>query len=98
MLWKPETVKITQGNDVLGTYSKSANSRRMFCTTCGGHVMTEHPEWRVINVYAATVPSFPFKPALHINYAETVLRMRDGLPKLKDFPKQLGGTGQAIAE
>jgi hypothetical protein len=31
-------------------------------------------------------------------YAETVLPMRDGLPKLKDFPAEFGGSGEAIAE
>jgi hypothetical protein len=31
---------------------------------------------------------------VHVNYAETVLRMKDGLPKLKDFPAELGGSGQ----
>jgi len=24
--------------------------------------------------------------------------MKDGLPKLKDFPKELGGSGETIAE
>jgi hypothetical protein len=24
--------------------------------------------------------------------------MKDGLPKLKDFPKDLGGTGEEVAE
>jgi len=27
-----------------------------------------------------------------------VLPMRDGLPKLRDFPAELGGSGQVIAE
>jgi hypothetical protein len=27
-----------------------------------------------------------------------VLPMRDGLPKLKDFPAELGGSGQAVPE
>jgi hypothetical protein len=26
-----------------------------------------------------------FAPGVHVNYAETVLPMRDGLPKFKDF-------------
>jgi hypothetical protein len=39
-----------------------------------------------------------FAPGVHINYAETVLPMRDGLPKLKDFPAEFGGSGEAIAE
>ena len=30
--------------------------------------------------------------------AETVLRIKDGLPKLKDVPKEMGGSGEAMAE
>ncbi len=29
---------------------------------------------------------------------ETVLRMRDGLPKFKDFPAELGGSGATLPE
>ena len=31
---------------------------------------------------------------MHVNYAETVLPMRDGLTKLRDFPKEFGGSGE----
>jgi hypothetical protein len=37
-------------------------------------------------------------PQAHVNYAETVLPMRDGLPKLKDLPAKLGGSGEVIPE
>ena len=60
--------------------------------------MTDHPGLGLTDVYAATIPSLAFKPAVHVNYAETVLRMADGLPKLKDFPKEFGGSGEAMAE
>jgi hypothetical protein len=33
-----------------------------------------------------------------VNYQETVLRIRDGLPKLKDLPSEMGGSGVAIPE
>lgn len=33
-----------------------------------------------------------------VSYAETVLPMKDGLPKLKDFPAELGGSGQTVKE
>jgi len=39
-----------------------------------------------------------FTPGVHVNYAETVLPMRDGLTKLKDFPVEFGGSGETIAE
>jgi hypothetical protein len=60
--------------------------------------MTDHPPIGLTDVYAATVPGLNFEPAVHVNYAETVLRMKDGLPKLKDFPAELGGSGESVPE
>jgi hypothetical protein len=60
--------------------------------------MNAHPPLRLVDVYAATVPSVPFRPGVHVNYAETVLPMKDGLPKLKDFPAELGGSGTTVPE
>ena len=39
---------------------------------------------RKMDVYAATLPGLAFKPGVHVNYAETVLPMKDGLPKLRE--------------
>jgi hypothetical protein len=44
------------------------------------------------------LPTLAFKPAVHVNYAESVLRIRDGLPKLRDFPADLGGSGESVPE
>lgn len=97
-LWKPENVRVTRGAEQLGMYQKTPVSQRQFCKQCGGHVMTNHPPLGLIDVYAATVPALKFSPGVHVNYAETVLPMRDGLPKFKDFPKEFGGSGDMIAE
>jgi hypothetical protein len=97
-LWKPANVKVTKGREMVGRFKKSPNSERQWCTKCGGHLMTDHPRWGLTDVYAATIPSVTFAPAVHVNYAETVLRMKDGLPKLKDFPAELGGSGAVVAE
>jgi len=97
-LWKPEAVKITKGEDAVAVFHKSERSFRKWCKVCGGHLLTDHPEWNVVDVYAATIPEFPFEPGVHVNYAQTVLRMKDGLPKLKGFPRELGGTGEAVPE
>ena len=74
------------------------SSVRQWCKTCGGHLMTRYPQWNLVDVFAATIPGLDFKPGVHVNYADTVLRMRDGLPKLKDFPTELGGTGTSVDE
>jgi hypothetical protein len=39
-----------------------------------------------IDVPAGVLPTLAFKPTVHLNYEETVLPMKDGLPKLRDFP------------
>ena len=97
-LWKPEAVRITSGEEHIATFQKTERSQRQYCAKCGGHLMNRHPLWGVVDVYAATIPTLAFVPAVHVNYAETVLPMRDGLPKLKDFPAELGGSGETMAE
>lgn len=97
-LWKPEAVEITRGVDNLGTYQKTPKSHRRWCKTCGGHVFTEHPSLGFTDVYAAVIPDLPFKPGAHVNYEETVLRIHDGVPKFKDLPSQMGGSGTTLPE
>ena len=99
-LWKPASVKVTRGAEFLGHFMKNppGTSDRKFCTKCGGHVLTDHPTFGLIDVYAATIPALKFAPGVHVNYAETVLRIKDGLPKFKDFPAEMGGSGQTLAE
>jgi hypothetical protein len=97
-LWKPESVRITEGADNIGTYNKTSQSYRKWCKLCGGHLFTEHPSLGLTDIYAALIPAFTFSPQLHVNYGETVLRVRDGLPKLKDFPTEFGGSGETMPE
>jgi len=73
-------------------------SQRQFCKKCGGHLMTNHPPLGLVDVFAATLPTLKFSPGVHVNYAETVLPMRDGVPKLRGFPKAFGGSGERVSE
>jgi hypothetical protein len=97
-LWKPESVKVTKGEAQLAEFHKTSNSHRKWCKSCGGHLLTEHPDWQLVDVYAATIPTFPFEAHVHVHYAETVLRIKDGLPKMKDLPTEMGGSGVALPE
>jgi hypothetical protein len=97
-LWQPDALKITQGADKIGTYNKTANSYRKWCQTCGGHIFTDHPGMGLVDVYAATIPELPFRPGIHVHYQETRLRMKDGLPKMKDLPQEMGGSGVSVEE
>lgn len=97
-LWQPDAVRVTKGGDNIGTYAKTDNSHRKWCRSCGGHLMTDHPHMGLIDVYAALLPQLEFKPALHVFYAESVLRIRDGLPKMRDVPAEMGGSGETMPE
>jgi hypothetical protein len=97
-LWKPDAVKITKGEGNVGVYNKTERSYRKFCKVCGGHLLTEHPKWGLVDVYAATIPTYRHDPKLHVNYQETALRINDDLPKMKDLPKEMGGSGALCPE
>jgi len=97
-LWDPAAVRVTAGAEHVATYTKTPLSERKYCAKCGGHLMTNHPPLNMIDVFAATLPTLAFAPGVHVNYAETVLPMKDGLPKLRDFPKEFGGSGEAVPE
>lgn len=97
-LWKPDAMKITKGAENIATYNKTPQSYRKWCKTCGGHLFTDHPPMGLIDVYAAIIPDLPFQPGVHVHYQETVLRIHDGALKLKDMPKEMGGSGDIVPE
>ena len=99
-MWPADAVTVTAGGDRVATFLRTPDtiSHRQFCTTCGSAVMIRHPSLEAIDVPAANLPGMAFVPAFHVNYGETVHRMRDGLPKMKGFPEDFGGTGELVPE
>ena len=97
-LWKPETVRIKAGAEHVAMFQKTKLSQRQYCAKCGGHLMTNHPPLKMIDVFTATIPFLKFVPGVHVNYGETVLPMKDGLPKFNDFPSEFGGSGRTLSE
>lgn len=97
-LWNPDCLKITMGADFVGEFHKTDNSHRKFCTRCGGHLMTDHPEMGLVDIYSAMLPDLDFQPGLHVHYAEKVLSILDGLPKFADLPADFGGSDQRLPE
>ena len=39
-LWKPEAVKVSQGEDHICEYHETEQSYRQWCKVCGGHLLT----------------------------------------------------------
>jgi hypothetical protein len=97
-LWPAASVKVVRGAELLATFTKTGFSHRKYCTKCGGHVFVDHPSLGLVDVHASTLPTVAFVPSVHLHYAETVLPIRDGLPKLRDFPSEVGGSGETMPE
>ena len=45
-----------------------------------------------------TLADLKFQPTLHAHYEETVMCARDGLPKMQNVPRELGGSGVLMPE
>jgi len=97
-LWRPDAVRITKGADQIGTFGLTPGSRRKRCRNCGGHLLTEHSGMGLTDVYAAVIPSLPFKPVLHVLYPEVVPPTKDGLSRFRDLQKETGGSGETAAD
>ncbi len=97
-LWQPDAFELTHGAAQISSYNKTAGSTRKWCIDCGGHVYTDHPSLGLVDVYAAVIPTLRFEPGVHVHYQETVLRVIDGYPKMKDLPADMGGSGIELPE
>jgi hypothetical protein len=97
-LWPADAVRVTRGEDLLNGYNKMGFSDRQHCSRCGGQVLIQHPTIGMTDVHSEALRGFDFQPAVHLNYQEHVLPIRDGLPKQKDMPADFGGSGELITE
>ncbi|MCP3667727.1 MAG: aldehyde-activating protein [Gammaproteobacteria bacterium] len=59
---------------------------------------TDHPTMGLIDIPVVVIKDLAFNPAFHVHYQETVLPMKDGLPKFKDLPKEAGGSGVQLSD
>ena len=94
----PDGRAIRELVEFVGRFKRTEMSDRHFCKKCGGHVLVTHPGLGLTHVYPASFPTLTFEPTVHLNYAETVLPMKDGLSKLRDFPAAAGGSSQTMPE
>jgi hypothetical protein len=61
-------------------------------------VMVDHPTLGLVDIRAGLPSEVAFKPSVHLNYEDTILHVPDGLPKLRDFPTAIGGSGATMPE
>lgn len=64
---------------------------RAFCTDCGTRLFARVPGSDTTGVVATRLPEGGFAPSFHINCAEVVAPVRDGLPHFLGQPAAFGG-------
>mgnify|MGYP001485038300 FL=1 len=96
--FKRDELTVTKGQEFIKKYNSSKGHERCWCSKCGGHIFSDHPAFDLIDVYASVLDGIEFKPGAHVNYAQSILPIKDGLPKFKDVPKELGGSGKLMDE
>lgn len=95
-LWPTGSVKVTQGEELLGVYAKTPRSQRQHCKRCGGNVLNGHYDEGTVDVLATVLTDFPFSPDMHIHYQERQIEFPDDLRKYRDLPSEFGGSGELI--
>ncbi len=93
--WPQQNVEIK--GDVI-TSSKTEKTRRKSCSVCGGCVANELPGPGMIAVYPMTLfgSDYRFEPTMHLFYDERVMDVSDGIPKFRNAPEGLGGSGEVV--
>jgi hypothetical protein len=98
-LWPRDKVRFVSGEaDVRRFCRDGGRAERMTCARCGGCLGADLPYTGLIDLFAGLVRGLEFRPTAHFNYENTVLPIRDGLPKFRDMPEQSGGSGELMAE
>ncbi|MEP2027916.1 MAG: GFA family protein [Paracoccaceae bacterium] len=100
VLWPKDMVRFTSGEENIRRYSKSGHPEggRLSCATCNGLVGAVMPEAGLFDIFSGLLSDLDFTPTVHINYENSVLPIKDGLPKLKDMPEDWGGSGEFLPE
>jgi hypothetical protein len=76
---------------------KENPSKRRCCAKCNGAVLNDHPSMNLTDVVSGVL-SREFKPLFHIFYEKKIWGVKDGLPKFKDMPADMGGSGDTMDE
>src|SRR6266481_1156244 len=63
-LWKADAVKVKAGAEHVANFENTSFSKLKFCKVGGGHVLSGHNPVGLIDVYAATIPTLKFEPAV----------------------------------
>jgi hypothetical protein len=95
-----DAVRFVGGEENVRRFKKTETRpvERLSCAQCGASIGTSVPVLNFYDICVGILQDFEFKPSIHLNYQDRVVSMPDGLPKFRDLPKSVGGTGEMMEE
>ena len=93
--WEDEKFTILEGKENLSSFRLTEQSHRHWCSNCGAGVFNDTgTPFTAIYVQGLHDTGYTHKPTMHLYYSERTMDINDSLPKFKDFPAELGGSGE----
>jgi hypothetical protein len=94
-------IRLLEGEQYVNCFS-SGGQVRHFCRECGTAVFNKKESSGMMGTFPVLLDGFKFQPTMHLYCSQSKAYLKgitDGLPKFKDLPTELGGTGEfAVAK
>ena len=100
VMWPFEAVTVIHGEEQLALFSRIPETPRGSCVRYGGQIGAFRKDAEPPHVAAGPhmFPELPFAPTMHLFCAEAVIGIEDDLPKYRDLPGALGGSGELLSD
>jgi len=98
VMWPHDAFSVVRGKGDLALFSRTPQTPRGWCARCGGHLgaFREEQVFPFVAVGPHMFPDLPFAPAMHVFCGEAVVAVDDDLPKYRDLPESMGGSGELM--
>lgn len=97
-VFSDKSLTITNGKDLVETVNLTPAANRMRCKQCGTCLMNKVVALPLTSVNASCLSEFNFQSTMHLHYVNKTNPVIDGIPKYKDMPVSLGGSGEMLAD
>ncbi len=98
-MWPQDAVSFVRGKEELALFARNPQTPRGWCARCGGHLgaFRDKDVFPFVALGPHMFPDLPFTPTMHVFCGEGVVAIDDDLPKYRDAPGSLGGSGELMA-
>lgn len=98
VMWPHHAFAVVHGKEDLALFARNPQTPRGWCARCGGHLgaFRDKDVFPFIVVCPPMFPDLPFTPTMHLFCGESVVSVADDLPRYRDLPESMGGSGELM--